>query len=88
MGRWGIREGFELDIAKLKDLKQETGLEGLKREFVACLDRLNLYHMLHSLPIRVDEYNNVLNQFHDELLKRDNVLIVENIAPVKRRRQN
>ena len=52
------------------------------------MDRLNLYHMLHSLPIRVDEYNNVLNQFHDELLKRDNVLIVENIAPVKRRRQN
>ena len=58
----------------------------MKREFVDCLDRLNLYHMLHSLPIRIDEYNNVVNQFHNELVKRDNVLVVENIAPVAWRR--
>lgn len=86
MGRWGVERVCETDIAKLKDLKRDGGLQGLKREFVDCLDRLNLYHMLHSLPIRIDEYNNVVNQFHNELVKRDNVLVVENIAPVAWRR--
>lgn len=84
MGRWGMGRDCEVDIAKLKGLKREGGLEGLKREFVECLDRLNLYHMLHSLPIRIDEFNSVVNQFHDELMNRENVLVIENIAPVDR----
>ena len=85
MGRWGLGRDCEVDIAKLKELKRAGGLDGLKREFVECLDRLNLYHMLHSLPIRIDEFNNVVNQFHDELVNRENVLVIENIAPVDQR---
>ena len=84
MGRWGVGRDCEVDIAILKELKRAGGLDGLKREFVECLDRLNLYHMLHSLPIRIDEFNSVVNQFRDELVNRENVLVIENIAPVDR----
>ena len=55
---------------------------GLRREFVSCLNKLNLYHMHFALPLRINEYNNLLNKYSKQLTNRDNVVIVEDIAPV------
>ena len=79
-----VRESVSLlvDIAKLKDYQKDTMELGLRREFVSCLNKLNLYHMHFALPLRIDEYNNLLNKYSKQLTNRDNVVIVENIAPV------
>ena len=38
--------------------------------------------MHFALPLRIDEYNNLLNKYSKQLTNRDNVVIVEDIAPV------
>ena len=51
------------------------------REFLSCVNAVSLYHMTHALPLRVDAYNDLVNQ-NAALRDRRNVLVIEDIAPV------
>lgn len=60
----------------------------MMKSFVEKLNHVNLYHMNHSMPLRLSLYNNLLNQYHEELCDRDDVLVIENIAPVNDGNEN
>ena len=60
----------------------------MMKSFVEKLNHVNLYHMNHSMPLRLSLYNNLLNQYHEELCDRDDVLGIENIAPVNDGNEN
>ena len=51
------------------------------REFLSCVNAVSLYHMTHALPLRLDTYNDLVNN-NASLRDRKNVLIIEDIAPV------
>lgn len=80
------RCGFNRDsISLLSQWNQEetvTTLEIMKKEFLKCVNQVNLYHMPYNLPLRLDLYNNLVNEHKEELCNRDNVLVIENIPPV------
>lgn len=80
------RCGFNRDSLSLLSQwnKEETvnTLEIMKKEFLGCVNHVNLYHMPYNLPLRLDLYNNLVNEYKEELCNRDNVLMIENIPPV------
>ena len=53
-----------------------------KRIFLQCVNQVNLYHMNYNMPLRLEAYNNLLNDHKEELCNRKNILVIENIAPV------
>ena len=57
-------------------------MPAMKRDFISALNHVSMYHMSYCMPLRLDAYNNLLNEHPDELCYRDDYLLIENIAPV------
>lgn len=61
--------------------KPEGEMSESMREFLSCVNAVSLYHMTHALPLRLEAYNDLVNN-DASLRNRKNVLIIEDIAPV------
>ena len=79
--------GFNRDsFSLLNRWNQEDVLSSVtpsKRDFLQCVNTVDLYHMVHPLPLRLENDNNLLNTYQKELCYREDVLVIENIAPVE-----
>lgn len=77
------RCGFSRDsFPLLSQWKEEESLSAASREFLECVNTVDLYHMHFRLPLRLEAYNNLLNEHPEELCNRDTYLVIEDIAPV------
>ena len=78
--------GFSYDSLSLLQHWNEPTLlsqqDEKKRIFLQCVNQVNLYHMNYNMPLRLEAYNNLLNDHKEELCNRKNILVIENIAPV------
>lgn len=87
-----MRSKLNLDVLQFTDLlenpEKQKELPSMMKSFVEKLNHVNLYHMNHCLPLRLSLYNNLLNQYHEELCDRDDVLVIEDIAPVSDENEN
>lgn len=81
------RCGFSRDnLLLLNQWNQEsvlTTVSNQQRAFLQCVNTVDLYHMQYPLPLRLDAYNSLINAYREELCCRDNVIVIENIAPVR-----
>lgn len=87
-----MRHEYNVDVLQFTSLlmhpEEQSSLPPMMREFVGKLNHVNLYHMNHCLPLRLSAYNNLLNQYHEELCNREDVLVIEDIAPVEDKKRN
>lgn len=87
-----MRSFSNLDVLQFNDLlenpEKQKELPPMMKSFVEKLNHVNLYHMNHCMPLRLSLYNNLLNQYHEELCDREDVLVIEDIAPVRNSDEN